>query len=418
MMPLGEKILDTRFDSWSAPEVPWKIEYPPEVMDQIRAYACDSLLQLSHGGRDVGGVLFGLQRQGVIRILTWRRITCEYVDGETMRLSHRDRMNLAVEFEAARINPELKEFRPVGWFVSHPGGGVAMTPEDLETFSGFFPESWQLTLVLHPTEGGRADAGFFLREADGSVRSQTSYRNFILEPVHPMPAEARPVQPAAPDVARAPKAQDRTAPVLDLSDIPTPVFQTDEPLPARDRWLWAIPIVLALGLGGWLLYQKQKPVEPPALAFRISASSGRTAELEWDANSRAVRNAQRGEIDITDGGKSSQVTLTSDQLRSGKTTYVAQSGDAGFEFVVYPASGDPVRESTRLIVPAFNAPPEPPPAPAPPAADAEHDALEAQVRQLTADLSKERARADRLQNVVRILEQRLQIQPDGRRTRP
>jgi proteasome lid subunit RPN8/RPN11 len=92
-------------------------------MDEIRAYACNELLQLSHGGAEVAGVMFGSQRPGVIRILTWRPIASEYADGETLRLSHRDRMNLAVQLEVARANPELKDLRPVGWFVSHPGGG-------------------------------------------------------------------------------------------------------------------------------------------------------------------------------------------------------------------------------------------------------------------------------------------------------
>ena len=54
------------------------------------------------------------------------------------------------------------------------------------------------------------------------------------------------------------------------------------------------------------------------MAFRISSSAARTAQLEWDPNSRAVRDSERGEIDITDGGKSSQVALSIDQLRAGQ----------------------------------------------------------------------------------------------------
>jgi hypothetical protein len=145
MMSTKGEIADSRFISWSTPEFAWKIEYPPEVMDQIRAYACDSLLKLSHAGRDVGGVMYGSRSDGVIRIVTWRRIMCEYAEGDALQLSHRDRMNLAVEFEAARSNPELQDLRPVGWFVSHPHGSVSMTASDLVNFSNFFPESAQFT---------------------------------------------------------------------------------------------------------------------------------------------------------------------------------------------------------------------------------------------------------------------------------
>ena len=120
-------------------------------MDEIRAYACDELLRLSHGGAEVGGVLYGSRQADSIRILTWRPIACEYGDGEALRLSHADRLNLAVQLEAARRNPDLRDLRPVGWFVSHPRGGVAMNESDLEIHSGFLPESTQVTLVIHPT---------------------------------------------------------------------------------------------------------------------------------------------------------------------------------------------------------------------------------------------------------------------------
>src|SRR5208337_3214406 len=178
MMPAQAEIAEGQFVSWSAPQVACTIEYPPGVMEEIRAYACDSLLQLSHAGREVGGVMFGSRRPGVVRILTWRPIACEYAEGETLRLSHSDRMTLAVQFEAARGNPELKDLRPVGWFVSHHQGGVMMTPSDVEIYSGFFPESSQVTLVIHPTGDGRAEAGFFVREADGSVQLEASYKTF------------------------------------------------------------------------------------------------------------------------------------------------------------------------------------------------------------------------------------------------
>jgi len=444
------------FASWSAPEVSWTIEYPLEVMDEIRAYACNELLQLSHGGAEVAGVMFGSKRPGVIRILTWRPIASEYADGDTLRLSHRDRMNLAVQLEVARANPELKDLRPVGWFVSHPHGAVAMNSSDLEVHSGFFPESAQVTLVMRPTEGGRADAGFFVREADGSVRSEASYRNFELEPVSApsvqgLPAEAPAAEslPAAkvspeiepvPDKVPAAPSQKEPAPRLIAASEPryvpgprlaapkispsnpaVPSFQIDEPLPAHERWLWAIPIALALGLAGWLLlHARQKPAEGAPIKFHISSNAAPTVQLEWDRNSQSVRDSERGEIDITDGGKSSQVSLTTDQLHSGSLAYVRQSSDVGFQLTVYPKGGTPVHENARLIAPASNMPTQPPELLTPAASSAREDSLQRQVRQLHDELGKERARSSELQNLVRILENRLGMRPEAPKagTRP
>jgi hypothetical protein len=417
--------------------------------------------------------MYGSRRSDAIRILTWRPIASEYAEGETLRLSYRDRMTLAVQLEVARGNPELKDLRPVGWFVSHPNGGVAMTASDLEIYAGFFPESSQITLAIHPTGGGRAEAGFFARAADGSVRSEASYQNFVLSPLDARPTQAPPadasdMEPAPPEIADSesgdtpPSVPDASVPDTgvpgpsapgpgvpdagvprpgvprpsvprpsvapgDLSGgsgsphmLAAPTFQTHEPLPARERWLWAIPIALALGLAAWPLYQRQKPAENSPMGLRISFNATRIAQLEWDPNSRAVRESERGEIDITDDGKTSRVLLSSDQLHAGKLAYLPQSSDTGFKLTVYPAGGAPVHETARLIAPAFSAPTQPPQlldtAPAP--ASAEDDALQTQVRQLREDLRKERARTGELQNLNRILENRLGIQPDVPKAEP
>jgi uncharacterized protein YigA (DUF484 family) len=49
---------------------------------------------------------------------------------------------------------------------------------------------------------------------------------------------------------------------------------------------------------------------------------------------------------------------------------------------------------------------------------AEDGALQKRIQQLTEDLRKERARADASQNLVRILEQRLGVQPDAPKPEP
>jgi hypothetical protein len=165
---------------------------------------------------------------------------------------------------------------------------------------------------------------------------------------------------------------------------------------------------------------RPKPVEGSPMAFRIASHAAGTVQLEWNPNSRAIRDSERGEIDITDDGKTSQVSFSSDQLHSGKMTYVPQSSDVGFQLTVYSANGAEVHETTRLIVPASSAPIEPPQLlghdqPDPPSAEpsAEHDALQQQVRRLTEDLRRERARTGELQNLVRILEDRLNIRPEA-----
>src|ERR1700733_4419629 len=184
MMPVKELDPHFEFASWRVPEFHRSIEYPSEVMEEIRAFACDELINLSHGGDEVGGVLFGTRRDDLIRVLTWRPIACEHNQGESLKLSYNDRMNLAVQLEMARKNSDLKDLRPLGWFVSRLEGDVSLSASDLDIYSGFFPESWQVTLVICPQGGGRARAGFFVREADDKVQAEASYQCFELQPLH------------------------------------------------------------------------------------------------------------------------------------------------------------------------------------------------------------------------------------------
>ncbi|MGA2880308.1 MAG: hypothetical protein ABSG13_15280 [Bryobacteraceae bacterium] len=474
-MPVNALSPQFQFASWRVPQFQRAIEYPLEVLDEIRAFACDESLQLSRGGEDVGGVLFGTRRDDLIRILTWRPIACDHTQGEGLRLSASDRMNLAVQLEMARQNPDLKDLRPLGWFVSHLQGDVCLSASDLETYNGFFPEAWQVTLVIRPQASGRARAGFFVREADEKVLTESSYQCFDLEPMlapvpaspiatnvsnapaAPEPGKREQVQ-TAPPVQSAPLAQTKPlapatqpalpiqpvlapspqpkppstpisrveplnplppAPVIPPRPVQPPSFQIDENLPTRERWLWAIPILLALGIAAFMLYQRRAPT---SIALRAS-NEAQTAQLVWDASSRAVREADHGEIEINDGGKTSQVSLTGDQLHAGKLSYVPQSGDVTFVMTIYPPNGEPLHDSTRFIAPVFHAPTEPPqllppspPAPsaaAPPAVG--NDALERQVEQLKIELANERAHSSELQNLVRILENRLAIQPEAQK---
>jgi hypothetical protein len=460
-------------------------------MEEIRAFACDELLQLSHGGNEVGGVLFGTRRNDLIRILTWRPIACEYAQGESLMLSSNDRMNLAVQLELARQTADLKDLHPLGCFISHLQGSVSLSPSDLEIYNGFFPDAWQVALVICPKGGGRAEAGFFVREANDKVHGEASYGCFDLQPpqiqagvtkeVQPTPALSarRPPLPEQPPVAPSPSEspedvreklaaghsasqpwaqsgprpglptalrtgappepqQDAHAaadpmapesPERQFGELHWPIFALEEKLPAKERWLWAIPIALAIGLAVFVLYQRRTPAGN-GVALHVSKED-QTVHLTWDVNSRAIRNSYRGEIEIDDGGKESNISLSSRLLHSGKMSYVPQSRDIAFEIIVYPPNGDPIHDFTRLVSPASRAATQPPqllpaspaPATAPPAATpapaippaatpppVNQSALEHEVQQLKIALGRERARADESDNLVRILENRLGIQ--------
>ncbi len=88
----------------------------------------------------------------------------------------------------------------------------------------------------------------------------------------------------------------------------------DDTIPSHERWLWAIPVLLALGIAGFLLYHRSAPAPNPSFTFR-ALSDAKTVQLTWNPNSAAVRDSGRGEIEINDGGRNSQISLNDVQLR-------------------------------------------------------------------------------------------------------
>jgi hypothetical protein len=411
--PVTKPTAEASFGRWSTPEVSLTIEYAVEAMEQIRAAVCDGLQQLAHGGMEVGGVLFGLRAGNSIRILKWRPIACEHAEGPSLRLSARDRIGLTRLLEEAKSDPELAGMQPLGWFLSHPRSDIFMTAADLEIFGGFFPEPGQVTLVLRPSRLGPARAGFFVREADGTLKADSSHKDFTVEPLHrgAPPVERRKAERRVLPLPPLVQAEQRSAPrplpaVARQVEPPRFLLEKSRP-PSSGRWLWAIPGCLAILITAALIQQKSSAPVDPSFAFR-TYNSGATVQIEWDPNSASVRGARQAAIEIKDGSETHQFPLTGSQLLSGKMPYTPKAADVEFRMTVQPGSGPPVQGFARLVGP-------PPPSSAPQApvevveSSKDRRKLEAEVKRLKEELRKEGTRAKKLQDTVRILQNRVDV---------
>jgi TonB family protein len=290
MFRVTELEAETKFALWKTPQIPLEIEYSLKVMDEILAAACAALGELPVGEREVGGVLFGEHQERSIRIKTWRPIVCQHTDGPTLRLFARDRLELACLLELARRSEDLKDLQPLGWFVSHPRAGVGLCASDLEVYDGFFPYAWQTTLIVKPGKDGGARCGFFARAADGTLRPDSSYREFDLDPVNlPVLADTPPIfswagnarpQDLVADPKKKPQSDSKVAPVFPQPAAigVAPVFadrarpelwpKTNRilgnvsdlnPIPRPAKWFWSIPILLLLGIAVFLLKPRSSP---------------------------------------------------------------------------------------------------------------------------------------------------------------
>jgi hypothetical protein len=416
---LKKNLAEFTFGTWTAPAAGGvTVEYPLEIMDELRLAACGGLRQLARGGLEIGGVLFGSRRDQSIRLVNWRTIECEHSRGPALLLSDKDRERLRALLQSAEGEIDLRGLQPVGWFVSHTRSEVSLLDTDKEIFEAFFTEPWQVALVLHPERGGTCRAGFFVRE-DGAIRGESSHQEFTIEAL----TEAAPGSAAVGSSAQNSTALASRGPSLvrtsrganpPLATRADTYWQPNFDAPGSSasarrggsRWIWAIPGLLALVLAGAIVRDRVQPAQPKPIGLRLE-EHGDHITFSWDGNSPTVRGAFGGSIEIADGHGGDHLELSREQLRAGSIDLTRQPSDLEATLILRLTGGATAREVARYVGPV-----------GPPAAvDAEaaqlrreRDRLQAENARLKEKSRRDAVRADNAEGLVRILQKRLQVE--------
>jgi hypothetical protein len=277
-----------------------------------------------------------------------------------------------------------------------------------------------VTLVIRPGRGGTMRAGFFVREADGTVRGERSYLEFnfpdrlagILDRPPDRPVRERPER-RAPSFYRAEATAAAPAPAPRESSMLSPPFDTGPqllpPQPAKRKWPWLVVWALLLiaaavfGLRLWM------PSAPERISLAVVERDGEL-QVEWNHAAKPVASAVKGSLQIVDGSDSRTIALTPQALASGKFTYQRKTGDIEVRMTVEGADGVKAQEASRFL----GRPPTPAASVAPPPADLaalekRRQAAEAEVQRLRRENAAQAARIQQLQRTLRLLETRLNI---------
>ena len=434
--------------TWTAPECPYIIEYSPRVLDDIRLAVVDAFYSLPRGGAEIGGILLGRFANGRISILDYQALDCEHAMGPSFTLSQNDQTQLADLLAAAQQRPD--GVRPVGWYHSHTRSGIFLSDADQDIHNRFFPEPWQVALVLKPSTFEPTRGGFFFREADGSIRGSASYQEFVVEaqPIRQVPSGAAPPMPAAPQpprresevsgpvITQAPEAQpelrtearpepapeplpevapqpEAAQPEGESLRLPTPQFLQIKP---ERSWRW-LKIVAALALGAglgsaafetrqmWLppvlekvspMMARIRPALPnestPTVALGAADDNGQL-RIHWDGKSPVIQKAGQGVLEIVDGAAPVQsIPLDLAHLEAGAFTYSRQAERVEVRLAV----GDRIKEVASFLgkLPEHKLPPEDP------AVRKERDDLRQQAAKLKGDLEFQAAKTRRLEKAL------------------
>ncbi len=365
---------------WGASDCPFRIEYAPRVLDDIRLAVVDAFFSLPRGGAEIGGILLGRHGEGVVTIVGHRQLECEHFFGPSFTLSPRDETNLRELVAAATAG----DAQTLGWYHSHTRSGIFLSAEDLDIYRRHFPESWQVALVLKPHSYDPTRAGFFFREAKGTIRAESSAVEFALEamPVSALP-QVNSVPEAAgssPAMAVAPADDRPVYPPAANQFVPAESFETSGALPIprfletepeeRRSWRWLrllLSVAAGMAIGAvafdtrqiWLprlgasraisaLSSFFSSSAPPSFGLNLLDDNGQV-RIRWNAGAPALANATGGVLDIVDGsGVPHSVTLDQAHLGSGSFTYARESGEVDVVLTIDRPGAAPLKEASSF----------------------------------------------------------------------
>jgi proteasome lid subunit RPN8/RPN11 len=432
---MNEAGVEIALVAWNAPECPFPIEYSSRVLDDIRLAVVDAFFSLPRGGAEIGGILLGRWDCGRLSITDYAALDCEHATGPSFTLSASDEIRLRELL--AGVPSAHPGMQVVGWYHSHTRSEIFLSEADLEIHNRYFPEAWQVALVMKPHTFQPSRAGIFFREAGGSIHSQAPYGEMAIEALPMRPATAGLEVEMPQPVGRPTTLKLERNPVLGMAapppepakpktevpvELPAPQFLTAA-APSR-RWVAGLWIggLLALGAGAyrthdaWLskvmaAVRPARAPEPPASAGLTTFDREGQLQINWDRNTPAVRQAMEATLEIADGGPLPRaITLDRAHLQNGFFTYARQSERVDVKLILHLPEGQQLRDVTTFLgkMPAAKVVEEDP------EVRKERDRLAAEAAKLKSDLDGQAARTRKLENDLKSIKDEMRAQQQRR----
>ena len=401
------EIPDSGFGIWNVPECPFRIEYAPSLIEEIRHQVAEGFQKLSRGGVEVGGMLLGTREDGVLRLTSIVAIACEHARGPGFLLSDADRQLLSNQLETQSGSGETC----LGWFLSHTRSDVNLSESDLEIYHEYFAAPWQVALVVRPARGGSMRAGFFFRENNGNVQAEKSYQEFdfpdrlagVIDHLgrgdrRTSPDRRRQREENGPSVVEEFPSQS--------TSLNSPMFKAGEPNASslRKRLPWIAAWVAAfVAVAGFAVPFISGQKDAKAISLTLLEKQG-ILQVEWNRTPEVSQPGSIGNLMIVDGTETHNVTLGSKDLEAGRFAYQRKTGEIEVRLSLRLPDGTSIQEASRFLgrTPATD-PSEMS------AADARRAQLESEVTRLRSENVTQQDRIQQLERTLRVLQNRLGI---------
>ena len=170
------------------------------VLAEIAEAAMSGYRRYPWGGVEIGGVLFGRAEQGTVQIFSFRPAVCEHHYGPAFELSENDQPGFENLLNAASSDVALVRLKPVGFYQTISRNELSLSEHSRGTFQRYFPEAWQIAMVVKRSKRDPLSVGIFARSSRGGVELHSPPQEFALDGSQ----QPQPVAPEPPPLPQSP----------------------------------------------------------------------------------------------------------------------------------------------------------------------------------------------------------------------
>jgi hypothetical protein len=295
------------------------VSWDTAAMESLRQHAMERFLAAEPVGEEIVGILYGRNDKGM-HIAAWRVIERENSGSPAVPLPPADEESLR-KLAGQTIGDEPA----VGWFRSRTRGMAALSPEDLTACQRIFEARDCVALILRPSTQRPVAASFSIVSPG---MEQESSRRGVRVSLNPRKSEM--------EAAPRPVTNEtiRVAP---------PGFTQVAPPPSR-RWLLKPFLAFAGGILASTLATYFLLDRPLRLQVRVN---GPQLVVQWNRSAGFLTRAAGADLKI--GART--VSLSQSQLRQGRWTTPAPSGDFAVSLHLKDGISGPLWAGTTVVRP-------------------------------------------------------------------
>jgi hypothetical protein len=343
---------------------PVKVHVIPGLLEKITELVLEGYAATSHGGLEIGGLLFGRRNGGSVTVEDFRPLACDHSLGPRFILSNTDERSLRELLRAPVIDPALQGLCTVGWYCSHTRSDLLLLDRELVFHDTYFPGSDDFVIVFKPRDLRSINAGIFLRDVDGAMIAQCPATILNLPELdiarqrnptatdnssdlsafssHPAPPRVNEHTLTLPDrfnaIVSAASDQPIGPPRPVLANALAKAQKRDRTSARRKVLLVAAGAIALLCFGAWRYFQVAH-APPTNLLLSLRPHAGKLL-LSWKTD---LVRPRRAHVDIFDGTSSEHVNITDIFQPSGVLLFTHNNRNVQAALTVETGNGDVVR---------------------------------------------------------------------------